>query len=253
MTLRGRFDERTSEWPLEEGQAANGEKGPEGYRGIRGMGVVLLLGVILGVFFFIAARTAGFRELIADRWSETLGVRPHIGSSRLSFNGDLVFHGVHVGISEGGSAILQIPEVRFRWRPRIGTQRILVRPVLRLDGRGGAFFEGLRGLEKAEHWEEIEESLSGSIPSGRWEVREGAIESMDMGGRVRWRVDKIRGVACRLDIPAHDAIYWKLDSVVGTGLRAIPRVFPREWLWMDGRIIRLAGVERRPEEDDRHD
>jgi len=208
-----------------------------------GVGVFLLLILILFGFAFFAVRTAGFRELVADRWAETLGVRPVIGTSRLSFGGEVVFADVRIMPPEGSPPLLQVAEVRIRWRPD-GIHRILLRPVLRVDGRGSALFPALAGLEKVETWEELEEELSGPVPPGRWEVRDGTIEGLDPKGGVRWRVDRIKGNAWRLDIPGREAIYFHLSSADGSGLRSMPGQFPRQWLWVDGGVVRLPGAER---------
>jgi hypothetical protein len=251
MTLRRRRGERDllpgSEWVGVDGAAAGGSG-----RWGQGAGLVLLLAAILLLFAFFAARTAGFRELVADHWAQVLGVRPQIGASRLAWNGDLVLEGVAIVPPEGGPPLFQGPEIRLRWRPFRGGLWILIRPELRVDGRGSSLFPGLRGLNEVAAWPELEDRLSADLPSARWEVREGRMDAYASGLNV-WRVERLSGAACRLDIPGRNAVYFTLFSASGTGLEQMPTHFPREWLWIEGRLIRLTDAEEETKEIRGHD
>ncbi len=62
---------------------------------------LLALVVILSVSAFLFARTEGFRSLLSDQIEKAIGLRLEADSSRIAWNGAIVFQGVRSADHEG--------------------------------------------------------------------------------------------------------------------------------------------------------
>jgi hypothetical protein len=192
--------------------------------------LLFMAGALL-VFGVLAARTAGFREIVSvknQQWTQT---RVRIGGSRISWPYDLVLTDVILPDANGkDTQSLAIPLVRVQWRPGRGVDVMMEGPKVRLVEHedGGIEPEELALLGRIRNEADVTEWLAPVRARAALHVTGGILEVVAPAGAAIRRLDTIRLEATPAVIPGRTAEHFRLEGL-GTSGELV-----RDWLWVDG-------------------
>jgi hypothetical protein len=196
---------------------------------------LLVLGLILGVTGWFAARTQGFRDLAARRLSERLGFPVAIAESYIGWPYVLVLRGLES--SEEGPVSLQIRSLRLGRCLRYGTldvrgARISLSPDVTGDVKLALSGELVRlaGLRDAEPLEIMQATAH---LQSRWRLKFDEIDLYWLAedGDVDAYVRKLHFMMAPVRLPSGWLTYYRL-TYPGSAQRIMGPMRDLEWEWL---------------------
>ncbi|MFU8779943.1 MAG: hypothetical protein ACNA71_02835 [Kiritimatiellia bacterium] len=200
-----------------------------------GMLTLLVLGLILAVTGWFAARTQGFRELVAGRLSEQLGIAVVVGESYVGWPYVLVLRNVESGAHDAVS--FQIRAMRLgrglrQWTLDVRGARITFAPEIATDVTRAISGELVRlaGLRDAEP---LDIMRATSHLQSRWRVQldDFDIYWLDADGEVDGYVRQLHFQLVPVRLPSGKMHYYRL-SYPGAARQALGSIRDLDWEWL---------------------